>query len=173
MLRREDESNTRIKRLTCKRHTHVGIRVLVVDAQVIDVASRGLPARILKGDLSSGDEAGRKAGGAHEVGGRYARPAELAVEEAADQGVRENGGAGSAAAVSVGASEGAGALLVFQPASLDAVRRPRRAARRCLALLDLEELLPRRVCVCFSPIPLVSGCMQGFLRYIVWDRVGI
>ena len=89
------------KGLTRKCHAHVGVRVLIIDAQVIHIGTRGLPARIFEGDLPGGDKAGREAGRRREVGGRPARPAELAIETAANQGVSENRGTGSAAALDV------------------------------------------------------------------------
>ena len=109
------------KGLTRKCHAHVGVRVLIIDAQVIHIGTRGLPARIFEGDLPGGDKAGREAGRRREVGGRPARPAELAIETAANQGVSENRGTGSAAALDVGTSEGTDAFLV-----LESARRPDR-----------------------------------------------
>ena len=48
------------KGLTRKCHAHVGVRVLIIDAQVIHIGTRGLPARIFEGDLPGGDKAGRE-----------------------------------------------------------------------------------------------------------------
>ena len=102
------------------------------------------PAGVLQGDLAGGGEARDEAGGPQAVAGPG--PGELAVQEAAGQGVRQDAGAGDAAPGGVGAAERARLLLVIQPPPLDAVHRPRGAARRRLALLYLEVLLPDRVC---------------------------
>lgn len=141
---------------------------------MIDIGTRGFPALIIEGDLPGGDKAGREAGWGRKVSGRPARPTELAVETATNQGVSENGGTRSATALDVGASESTGALLVLESAPLDGIRRPCRTARCRLALLDLEVFLPLRVCKGFRPISLSQlSCIRGFYNSIVEHRVGI
>lgn len=66
---------------------------------------------------------------------------QLAIQEAAHQGVLEDLGARDAALVQRHAADGPGGLLVLEPALLDVVGGPGGAARRRAVLLDLEVLL--------------------------------
>lgn len=109
---------------------------------------RGRPAGVLQGQHAPIDQAVGE--GSSSRGDLSKKPRvvvvaaaaeQLAIQEAAHQGVLEDLGARDAALVQRHAADGPGGLLVLEPALLDVVGGPGGAARRRAVLLDLEVLL--------------------------------